>query len=373
MTLWVTGRKPRSFFDLPILMGIILLALFTAGCSVGEAGRAGDAAPPSGVVRLLNWSDYTDPSVIADFEAETGMRIELTEYDTSDEMIALVQSNPLDYDVIVLDGDLIQHMLELRAIREIDRERIPNSQGLLEPFSRIPIYDKDGKYSIPYQWGSTGLVFNAAFVPLETGSWEAMWDPRYQGRVGLLDDMREALLPVMLKEGMPVNTTDPASLEVVAGEAMKLAGNGVVFGNTYDLIDKVMKGELWIAEAYGGDVEYMAGGREDIRFVLPDEGFGVWLESFVVSSNVRNEAGAYALIDFFCRPDISARSASTFFYGSPIAGAEELLDSRSAALPDAADFVHGQPYIDLGQSERNYRRIFSEMKLQAGEDGVDGT
>lgn len=374
MVLRVAGRKPQTHYYLPILMGFLFLALFLGGCGGEGAGKAGNGgSPPAGAVRLFNWKDYTDPSVIADFEAETGIEVELIEYETTDEMIARVQSDPGGFDVIILDADQIPRMNELRVIRELDREMIPNSEGVQDMFSTVPLYDPEGRYGIPYQWGTTGLVINTAYVPPDTDSWQAMWDSRYQGRVGLLDDVRETLLPVMLQGGMSVNTTDPADLARAETAAMKLAGNGVNFGETLDLIEKVMTGELWMAETYGGDVQYLAEGREDIRFILPGEGFGVWLESMVISSNTANEAAAYALIDFFCRPDISARSASTFFYGSPIEGAQGILGAQAAYLPSQEEFTRGQPFIYLGSAEREYQRIFSEMKLEAGGGEGDGT
>ncbi len=356
-----------------ILVGLIFLGLVLGGCGGGDAGQPAGTAPPSGVVRLFNWKDYTDLSVIADFEAETGIQVELVEYETTDEMIARVQSTPADFDVIILDADLIPRMNELRTIRELDKGMLPHSQGVQEIFSKVPIFDPEGEYGIPYQWGTTGMVINTSYVPSGTDSWRAMWDARYQGRIGLLDDVREAMLPVMLQGDIPINTTNPADLVMAETAAQQLADNGVKFGETMELIEKVKDGELWIAEAYGGDVEYLAGGRDDIRFVLPEEGYGIWLESMVISSNTRNEAAAYALIDFFCRPDISARSASTFFYGTPVEGAEELLANKATTLPDAADLDRGEPYIDLGESGSYYQRIFNDMKLRAGGSEVDGT
>jgi spermidine/putrescine transport system substrate-binding protein len=344
----------------------LLLAAFSLGAAGCGGKRVSDHAAEGGVVRLYNWKDFTDTSVLRDFEEETGIRVELYEYETAQEMIAETQSKPDSFDLLVVDANLIPLMRELRMIDPLDQGRLPGLDGLRPGINRFPLRDFQGCLSVPYLWGTTGMVVNTGFVSPGSVGWNDMWKKEYAGRIALLDDTREAMMAVLKSCGLSANTRNQAELRIAEEKALRLKENGVRLGETFQNIEGVMNGELWLAEAYGGDVAMLAAGREDVAYVLPPEGFNVWLDCFVLSSGAAHRDEAYALMEYFLRPEVSARAALSFRYASPLEEAEalversELYDPRF--FPQEWQLEEGEIYVELGSINREYERIFQLLR-----------
>jgi len=318
------------------------------------------------MVRLLSWKDFIDLDLLRDFEEETGISVELNEYETSQEMLAEVQSHPDSYDLLVVDANLIPLLRELRVIEPLFEEELLGLEAVKPAIRRFPLRDFQGELGVPYLWGTTGLVVNTSKVSPEGVAWNDLWKKDYAGRVALLDDTREAMMAILMSCGFSSNTRSSAELRVAEDKALKLRDNGVRLGETFDNIRGVMEGELWLAEAYGGDVALLAGGREGVAYVLPQEGFNVWLDCFVVNGCCRNREEAYALLRFFLRPEVSARSALTFFYGTPLQAAEEIMRESGeydpALFPQDGQLEEGEIYVELGMVNREYERIFQLLR-----------
>ena len=317
-------------------------------------------------MRLLSWKDFIDLDLLKEFELETGISVELSEYETSQEMLAEVQSHPDSYDLLVVDASLITLLRELRVIEPLEENELPGLEDVKPAIRRFPLRDFQGELGVPYLWGTTGLVVNTAHVSTEGVAWNDLWRKEYAGRVALLDDTREAMMAILMSCGFSSNTRNPAELRMAEEKALRLQENGVRLGETFDNIRGVMDGELWLAQAYGGDVALLAGGREDIAYLLPREGFNVWLDCFVLNGCCRNREDAYALLRFFLRPEVSARSALTFFYGTPLRAAEEMVRESGAydptLFPQDGQLEEGEVYVELGMVNREYERIFQLLR-----------
>lgn len=348
----------------PVLNCIVIGAFLLSGC--GGGSEPGDASTGTRDVRLYNWKDFTDKTVLGDFEAETGITVYLNEFKTSEEMIASLQSFPGTQDVAVVEADDLELLRRLRIIEELDPARLAGLAGLKECFQTAPFSGTQGIYGVPYLWGTTGLAVNTTLVPASIDSWNALWDPRYSGRVALLDDSREAMLAVLKSCGYSASTTDPEELRVAEEKALRLKENGVVFGETFENLEKVMSGELWLAEVYSGDVAYLAMDHPEIVYVLPREGYNVWIDCLSICVDAHNFDAAYALIEYFLRPEMSARSAAVFFYGSPVSGTDALIERYggfgSPAFPSEEVYEEGEQYQGLGEAGKEYERIFQLMQ-----------
>ncbi len=355
----------RARFVITVLVALSAAssaALQGCGSGSGDEGRSGGER----VVRLLNWKDFTDASLLSEFQDETGIRVELHEYLTSQELIAELQSNPDSYDIIVMDAYLIPLLWDLRLLDAIDPERLPGLSALKDEFRRLPLHDYEGDKSVPYLWGTTGMVVNTDFVPEGTDSWKVFWDGRYGGRAALLDDTREAMMPILYSCGFSANSRDPAELRVAEQRALELKANGVRLGETFENIEGVVSGDLWVAEAYGGDVDLVARGKRNIRYVLPKEGFNVWVDVFALCRGAANSDEAHQLIEFFLRPDVSARAALSLRYGTPVEEAEILMrvsdDYDPTVFPQDWQLEQGEFYVELKGANREYERIFQLLR-----------
>jgi spermidine/putrescine-binding protein len=230
-----------------ILVVIAFLAAFPTGC--GDGPGQGVESRGDREVRLYNWKDFTDEALLEGFEADTGITVYLNEFKTGEEMIASLQSAPGTQDLVVGDSDDLELYRQLRIIEELDPAGLPGLAGLKEYFQVPRFTGPQGMYGVPYLWGTTGLIINTSLVRESIDSWNALWDPRYAGKIALLDDTRDAMMAVLKSCGYSASTTDPEELRVAEEKALRLKENGVVFGETFDNIEKVMSGELWMAEA----------------------------------------------------------------------------------------------------------------------------
>jgi spermidine/putrescine transport system substrate-binding protein len=322
--------------------------------------------PPKSNVVLYNWKEYTELSVLRDFEKESGMNVILYEYETMPMMIAEVQSNPGKYDVIIMDGNIVPVMKDLKLIEELNLAMIPNYGNIREEHRRKPMYDHQGTYSLPYLWGTTGLVYNTKYVHEKVDSWKILWDRKYRGRIALMNDPREGMTVLLKSLGYSLNTSNPLELKAAELKAAKLKENGVRFGDTLGNIQKVMSGELWIAEVYNGDVFYKVGDRKDVKFANPREGFNLWSEYLCLSYDSTNKEGAYRLMNYFLRPAMSARATNKFCNPSFIEGDEKFIKKELLENPiifPPRDLVEvGEMYIELGETNKEYERIFNSMK-----------
>lgn len=336
---------------------ILFLQMFSLSMSTCWAG-------PAKEIVFYNWKDYTDQSVLDDFQKQFGIKVMLKEYETKDMMLSEVQSYPGEFDVINA-VDAVPLLIQFRLIEELDLSRIPNSKFIKEQFRNLP-FDPEGKYSLPaYLWGTAGLLINTNFVPADTDSWAILWDEKYKGKIALMDDCREAMAAVLKYSGFSVNATDPKELEIAKANALRLRDNGVQFGDTFGNIEKVINGELCIAQVFNGDVFYKAKERNDIKFVLPAEGFSFSVDNFVISIDSGHKEEAHQLINFLMEPKNAARAANMFIY-PPAVKAEAFIDkeilNNPIIYPPREILQKGEFFNDLGADEDKYVEVFNLMK-----------
>jgi spermidine/putrescine transport system substrate-binding protein len=352
----------KSVLLVIILIFITGVLFFTLSCKK----TAILPEPENKTVTLYNWKEFTELSILRDFEKDTGIKVILCEYETMPMMIAEVHSNPGRYDVIMMDGNIVPVMKDLKLIEELDFQKLPDYKNVKEELRKKPFYDHQGIYSVPHLWGTTGLVYNTNYVKGTVDSWKVLWDKKYKGKIALMDDPREVMTVLLKSSGFSLNSKDPEELKIAEKQGLLLKKNGVKFGDTMGNIEKVMTGELWIAEVYNGDVFYKTGNRKDIKFVNPKEGFNLWQEFFCLSSDAKNKEGAYKLINYFLRPDISGRSTNTYCYCSPVEGSEKYIKKEilenPIVYPSEEIISKGEFYIELGETNKEYERIFNLLK-----------
>lgn len=317
---------------------------------------------------FYNWKDYTDLSILEDFEKRFGIKVILKEYETKDMMLSEVQSNPSAYDVIEATDSTVSLLGEYRVLTEIDLTKIPNYKIIKKQFRGLP-FDPQNKYSVSAcLWGAAGLVINTDFVPADIDSWAVLWDKKYKGKISLMDDSRDAMSAVLKYSNFSINTKNPRELAVAEENSLLLRANEVQFGDTLGNIEKVISGEFWIAQAYNGDMVNKASGKKNIKFIYPKEGFSLTVDNFVISVDSEHIEEAYKFINFLLEPKNAARSSNTFFYPVTIEGADVFLNKEnldnSVIYPPQEVLKKGEFILDLGKAEGEYIRIFNLLKPQ---------
>ena len=289
-------------------------------------------------ITVYNWGQYisdgTDDSldVIAAFEEETGIHVNYITFDSNESMYTKLKTGGASYDVIIPSDYMIAKLIEEDMLEPLDFSNIPNYVGIDEAF-RDQAYDPENTYSVPYTWGTVGLIYNRQYVSDEDAqSWSCLWNSKYAGKILMFDNPRDAFAIAESILGYSLNTTDEAELRQCAD--LLAQQKPVLQAYVMDQIfDKMQRGEAWIAPYYAGDYLTMVEENPDLGFSHPQEGFNIFIDAMCIPKGCQNKAGAEAFINFLCRPDISAANLDYIGYSTPISAAKEYMDEEVISSP----------------------------------------
>lgn len=301
------------------------------------------------VVNVFNWEDYIDESVLQQFEAETGIHVNYMRFTSNEDMIVQVEANPGAFDVVFPSDYIVERMLQKDLIAEINYDNIPNAQYVLESL-RNPDYDPNGAHSIPYMWGTVGILYNTKLVDDPVDSWDILWNPKYASSVFMLDSIRDSMGVTLKYLGYSMNTRDILALESCKNKLIEQKKAGIVKAYQVDETkDKMVAGEAALALMWSGDAQYAIDLNEDLAYAVPNEGSNIWVDPMVIMKNARNMANAEKFVDFLCRPDIAQKNCEEIWYSSPNSGAIELMGDEYITNPvmnpdqaviDRCEFFH---------------------------------
>ncbi len=316
---------------------------------------------------FYNWEDYTDKSLLEEFEKQSGIKVILKEFKTQDMMIAEFQSQPDKFDVILTDDQSVILLQQYRLLEKLDLTKIPNVKFLKTQFKTFLSDTRKEFMIVGPLYGATGFVINTNFVPPNADSWAVLWDEKYKGKIALFDDYREAMAAVLKYSKFSLNTINLEELKIAEENAELLRQNDIQFGDTFENIEKVMNGELWIAQAYSGDVIYKAKDRKDIKCVLPKEGFNLWVDSLLISIDSAHKDEAHKFINFLLEPKNAARISNKFSYPTVIEADNFINEENKNNFKKyfTEDNIRkGEFSKDLGGAETRYNKIFNLLKLK---------
>src|SRR5690554_3147999 len=300
-------------------------------------------------VYVYNWGDYIDESIIADFEKETNMRVVYDTYATNEDMYVKLKSGGSSYDVIFPSDYMLTRMIEEDMLAELDLVKIPNAKHVDERFIGLE-YDPENKYSLPYKWGTVGILYNTALVEDVVDSWDILWDPKYSKEILMLDSQRDSIAVALLRLGYSINTLDEKELEE-AGELLKEQKPLVLAYVVDEGQDKMIAGEAALAVVWSGEATVARMQNPDLAFAIPKEGTNLWFDVMAVPSNAKNPDGAMKFINFMLDPEISFRNAD--YTGYAVTNREvramippEISDDRSI-YPEPEDLVNAEVFVNL--------------------------
>ena len=332
----------------------MVMALALSGCSVEKVDGSGDhsftdadgsapsgsgsGAQPSGnrVVNVCSWGEYLDMSLIEEFEAQTGITVNYKTTDSNETLYSLLENGGSDFDVVVPSDYMISQLIEEDWLQPLDYSKIPNFEKIADRFKNLS-YDPENLYTVPYTWGTLGIIYNTTMVDEPITSWSVMFDDSYAGNVILIDNPRDAFGMALYYLGYSVNTTDEAQIREAAELVSNAWSNGVYQGKTMDGIFQIMEGgNAAIGTYYAGDYLTMLENNEDLAYVIPDEGSNWFVDAMCILKDAKNVDEAHEWINFIASTDANLRNMDYIWYASPN---EEALEM----YPEWYEEQYGEP------------------------------
>ena len=301
------------------------MGLFLSGCAM-EDDAAGSNSSSTGTQRevvVCGWGENIDEDLFDLFEEKTGIKVIYQTAESNEMMYSKVAMGGSGYDVIVPSDYMIAQMAEEGLLAELDFDNIPNFSLIADRFKNLP-YDPENLYSVPYTWGTLGIIYNTAKVQEPITSWSAMFDPQYAGNVLLINNSRDALGIALLYLGYSVNTTDEAEIQEAYQLIADAVKNGVYQGKVMDeVFQKMEGGNAAIATYYAGDYLSMLENNEDLAYVVPEEGSNWFVDAMCVLKTSQHKEEAEAWINFMASTEANLRNMDYIWYASPNAEALE--------------------------------------------------
>lgn len=335
-----------------ILAVLVLVSLSLTACRERPA------------IYVYNWGDYIDESLISEFEKRENIRVVYDTYATNEDMYVKIKSGGSTYDVIFPSDYMLTRMIEEDMLEKIDLEKIPNSKHIEERFLGLE-YDPNNEYSLPYTWGTVGILYNTTMVDEVVDSWDILWDPTYDKEILMLDSQRDSIAVALLKLGYSINTLNQDELDQAA-ELLKEQKPLVLAYVVDEGQDKMIAGEAALAVVWSGEATNARMQNPDLAFAIPKEGTNVWFDVMAIPKGATNKEGAMRFINFMNDPEIAFRNAEYTGYATPNKAAREMLPKEithdRSIYPDEEDLVDAEIFVNLGQTLSLYDRIWTEVK-----------
>jgi len=299
-----------------ILISILLVFMVLCLPMVGFAEE---------VVNVYNWEDYISQETLDMFTQETGITVNMMNFTTNEDMLVKVRNSPSSFDVVFPSDYCIERMIAEDLLAPIDFTNMPNMQNI-DPNLLKPTYDPTGAYSVPYMWGTVGILYNKTMVQEPVDSWGILFDTKYKNNVFMIDSIRDCLGVTLKYLGFSMNTRDPLQLNAAKQLLIQQKKDGIVKAYQVDETkDKMVAGEAALALVWSGDAQYAIDLNPDLAYVVPKEGSNIWVDGMVIPKAAKNKANAEKFIDFMTRPDIAKLNCEEIWYSSPNTGAIELM------------------------------------------------
>ena len=317
---------------------------------------------------VYNWGEYIDPEVLTMFEEETGIDIVYEEFETNEILYPKISSGAIAYDVICPSDYMIQRMIENDLLSEINFDNIPNIKNIGEQYmEQSKQFDPENKYSVPYCWGTVGILYNKTMVDEPVDSWSILWNPKYKDNILMQDSVRDAFGVTLKYLGYSLNSTDLD--ELTEAKNLLIEQKPLVQAYVIDQVrDKMIGNEAALGVIYSGEAIYTQKENPNLEYVIPKEGSNIWIDSWVIPKNAEHKENAEKFINFLCRPDIALMNFEYITYSTPNEAARELIEDESIrnseiAFPDLSKYDNLETFQYLGtEADQVYGDLWNKVK-----------
>lgn len=352
-TTWITAVLMTAL--------VTLTLLFLPSCTRKE-GQEQAAAKQ---VNLAIWSNYVSPELLAEFEKKTGIKVNVSNYSSNEELLAKLQAGATGYDVIVPSDYMIFVMKNLGLLQKLDYSKLPNAKAL-DPRILKKAFDPANEYSVPYDWGTTGIAVNRGAYAGEIKGWKDVFEsPELKGKFTLLDDPREAIGMALRVKGHSLNSKDPDKLKDAKELLMKIRSD--VKGFTSEPMMPLVNGETAVAQAYMSDAlqaRRKTGGR--VEYILPSEGGTLWIDNLAIPKSAGNVEAAHQFMNFLLDEKSNVTTVENVLVAPANKNVFALLpkhiQSDKALFPDDETLKRFEMMEDLGEATALWDRTWTEVK-----------
>ncbi len=298
---------------------ITAAAFALAACRAEEASEAP-------VLNLYNWVDYINPDTLTGFTRATGLRTSLATFESNEEMVAALDNNPGQYDLVSPSDDTVRRLIRDKKLQSLDKSLLPNFNNISERFRVGRPYDPNSDYSVTKDWGTTGLVWRPDSVAETFASWADFWAiaPRYSGKITVIDSQDEVIGIALKLLGYSLNDGEAGHLSQARDQLMELKPHVVV---TSDYIDKFADRTVVLAIGWNGDAAQINANLDTpVNYVIPAEGSILWADNWCIPQTALHPKNAHAFINYLLQPEVAAAEAAYIGYATVVTEALPLLD-----------------------------------------------
>ena len=350
-------KKIRVFCFLFLVLSIILTA-----CG---------GAQKSTTLNLYGWSEYVPQQMLDDYSTKYGIKVNYDTYSSNEELLAKLQAGASGYDVIIPSDYVVTIMIKQGMLETIDISKLANF-GNLDPRFINRDYDPGNKYTIPYQWGTTALVYDKTLVPSEPKSWSDLWDPAYKSRLVFLDDDREVMAMALKVLGFDSNSTNENELNQAEAKLLELKPNILKFDSDAPET-AIVSGEAWAGLVYNGNASLAYQEDPNVEYICPTEGCTIWFDNLAIPKGAPHKDAALQFFDWVLDPQESILITQEFPYSNPNKAALDLLKTQDSAIydtyiafpgtnPSDAFLSNAKPIVDVGEATTLYDSLWTDFK-----------
>jgi spermidine/putrescine transport system substrate-binding protein len=366
--IWDTDSPHFSRRTFMRTMAFASAAGFIAACG-GSSSKSSSSGPPTTPkpeakqLNFYNWTDYIAADTIPNFQKRTGIHVTYDNYSSNDELFAKMTVGNTGYDIIVPTDNVLVKMKHGNLLEKLDLSKIPNV-GNLDPRFRNAAYDPGNQYSIPWQWGTTGIGFDKKKVSGEVTDWDAFNLPAVKGKSSYLDEARDAFGMALFALKKDPNSTNDADLDQAKDYLIELKKK--IQKITSDYQDPLKAGSLLLAQAYSGDIFQIQADNPDIEYVIPASGGFSWVDNMTIPKGAPHPNNAMMFMNYILEPKVGAALTNYVSYGSPNKAATPYISKdilNNPLIYPPADVLAKLPFQkDIGEDEQKYNDRWTEVK-----------
>ena len=357
------GVDRREFLSRALRAGASVGALgaLVQACGAAESDDTpmGELGPIEKELTLYIWSDYLADDTIPNFEREFGVDVTVDTFESNEDMLAKLLAGATGYDLVLPSAYVFPVLFGSDLIAPLDRRYLPNWSNVA-PLFADPEWDAGSAHSVPWQWGVTGIAYRTDLVPERPDSWGVFLDPRYRGKMTMLDDSRDVIGSFLRYRGHSLNSGDPAELAEAKADAIAAKATIRAFISA-TVKGQLVAGDVWIAQLWNGDTLQARAEQPAIDFVLPREGSMLFVDSLVIPRSARHPRAAHEFMNYFLRPEVAAAIADKTGYGTTNQAALPLTEAK-LPFPDDEEMSRLEFQKDLGRDTELWDRIWTEIK-----------
>ena len=327
--------------------------------SAAANAAVADLGPIEKELHVYNWSDYIADDTVPNFQKEFGVKVTYDTYESNEEMVAKLQAGATGYDIVVPSGYIVPVMVATDLITPINKKYIANFNNISSIFQNLPT-DPGNKYTVPWQWGTSGIAYRSDKVKGPVDSWAVFHDKQYAKKMTMMDDGREVIGSQLRYRGHSLNSTNPAELAQAKADSITAKKNLKAYISA-PVKAQLISGDVWISQLWNGDTTQAKAEQPKLAYAIPKEGCTIWGDSMCIPKSAPNKRAAHEWMNYILRPQVGATLSGATGYGTPNAAAAKVMKDPPP-YPTEDELKRLEYQVDLGKDTATWDQIWTEIK-----------